>query len=99
MDVITCITCWSLLLRCHYKQQVQGLCTCMYFLVPFFSGLPDFWVLTWTAMYRLVSTRVQGSMTVNQYGGNRVHAGMYQYVLAYTSMYSTMNSDFCVGNM
>ena len=43
-------------------MKVQGLCTFMYFLVPFYSGVLDFWVLTCTVMYRLVSTLVQGSM-------------------------------------
>ena len=29
IDVITCITCWSLLLCCHYKQHVMDVITCI----------------------------------------------------------------------
>ena len=58
----------------------------MYFLVPHYSGVQDFWVLPCTAWYCLVSRRGQGGMRENQNLRNML-------VCTSTSLYILVRTD------
>ena len=79
----------------RYKA-VQGPCTFMYLLVPPYSGVQDFWafpcpalsclVPCCTVLYPLADFK---EILVSE---STVHAGIYQPMLVYTSMYQHMPS-------
>ncbi len=79
----------------QYKAE-QGPCTFMYLLVPPYSGVQDFWafpcpalsclVLCCTVLYPLPDFK---EILVSE---STVHAGIYQPMLVYTSMYQHMPS-------
>ncbi len=68
----------------HLNKDVQANTSwykALYFLVPSYSGVLDFWVLHGTALYRDVSSNGKsGKCCV-------VNDGMYLYVLDHTSSY------------
>ncbi len=78
-----------------YKA-VQGPCTFMYLLIPPYSGVQDFWafpcpalsclVPCCTVLYPLADLK---EILVSE---STVHAGLYQPMLVYTSMYQHMPS-------